>query len=86
LESLQRDLRPERELQVWELITATYLDFCGSQKMPNAARREVFKFLLGYSAGMPVEILLDSAKWLKDNDLQRLAELFTQAAGETSEG
>jgi len=57
IQNFQRDLHPYEEVQVWEKITATYLDLTFDQKLSLEIKQQIFLNLLNIS--------FQSKEWLQ---------------------
>ena len=51
IENLQRDLRPSRELEIWEVIAAAFLDYVASHDLTHEQAKQVYRVLLRCSLG-----------------------------------
>ncbi|MDF2629825.1 MAG: hypothetical protein K0R39_3656 [Symbiobacteriaceae bacterium] len=61
INNFRRDLRPWRELHVWERIVAAFLDITANQNLPLEHKREIFDALL--LASMKSLTAEDFARW-----------------------
>jgi TIR domain len=76
IENLRRDAHPFRELEIWEEMTATYLDFVQNRQLSEGAQREVFDILLACSMGRMNERVLERLRHVTENDAYDLAQRY----------
>lgn len=73
INDFKRDIQPEREIEIWELIVLSYLEIINKFNIRQEEyQHEIFKVLLGFSMG---EITQDS-KFLNDEMLNDLIEIY----------
>lgn len=66
------DLRPDREIQLWEIMNLCYLEFLFENKITDfKTKQEVSSILIGLSLGQ----LYEQTK-LNENDILKLIDLF----------
>jgi hypothetical protein len=66
------DLRPEREIQVWEMMNASYLEFIEKNNITNEViKKDVYNLLLNFSVGQ-----IPKTTYLTDEQVNELMELW----------
>ena len=69
--NFQRDVHPEREIVVWEAITATIADI--AKKYPTLIRQRIYRATLNFSVGE-----FDFKSQLEENTLDEIYDTFTR--------
>jgi hypothetical protein len=57
VDDFKRDLDPDRELGVWEVMAKAYTSYCSDRSLSPEAKREVFKIVLLRSAAPEQDVL-----------------------------
>lgn len=73
IDNFKCDMNPERELQVWEAMSATYLEIIKTYKISDSEiQKEIYRILLGYSMG----IAPTQTRFAKDDVLFTILNAF----------
>lgn len=74
VDNYELDLYPEREIQVWEMINATYLEFIEKHKITDEhLKHDIYNFLLNFSVG-----IVPKVSYLNENQLINLSEIWSK--------
>ncbi len=73
LDSLQRDMNPEKEVLWWERVAGSFTTFVSKRDFSPNQRQAVFKILFGLSSGMREQDLAADLAKLSESDLIELA-------------
>lgn len=57
VDNFKRDLDPDRELEIWEVMAKAYTSFCSTRTLSSEAKREVYKVVLLRSMASEQEVL-----------------------------
>lgn len=72
------DLRPDYEIQAWEIMNASYLEFIEKYKVSDEhIKYDIFRILLGFSVGN-----VPTKSFLSDEELFDLSNIWTSNAYE----
>lgn len=72
IDNFRRDVRPDRELFIWEAIAAAFIDATHGRLLSVDQRKEIFRALLAASMGTR----LQNPRYFGEPDLDRLEALF----------
>lgn len=72
------DLRPDREIQIWEMMNATYLEFIDKYNIDDEKIKfDIYNLLIHFSIG-----IIPQTTYLNDEQLNELLELWKSNAYE----
>ena len=80
IDGFKHDLRPEREVAIWEAMASAYSSFITNRTLTSDARHEVFGFLLQRSMDDKRSVLASAApKHLTRPEVEELVSLYSAA-------
>lgn len=76
LDGFKRDLNPEREIAIWERITAVYREYSNFQELSTKQKRIAFDFIVLLSMGLKYEELKIDQEELPPNGFKIIKNLM----------
>lgn len=79
VDGFRGDAHPSREIQIGERLSACYIEYVSMTDLTREQHDQVYKILLSMSCGVEIDDLVENAKGLPEDALEKLDLLFGYA-------